>query len=154
MKAADKGLRQAINKATVEQGKPIWANAVNFRAVGNQDKQVLAVGATVRGGNPPHLLAATSRRHLSGGLVPAATWQPFEFGALNQEKVKNYTTRSRSGRSYNVTRHTSRQLPPRTPTGRVIYPAIAQAVPAIIRVWCDVIREAYVAATNGEVSGG
>ena len=49
--------------------------------------------------------------------------KPYEFGTLNREQQHTYTRRSPKGARHEVTRRTRRQLPTRSQTGWIGYPA-------------------------------
>jgi hypothetical protein len=104
---------------------PVWRSLVDEHASSPIDKRVLAKGARVAAGNPPTAIAASSRRPLSGGFIPADDWPGREFGA-NRNATTTYTRRSPAGTTHQVTRHTRRQLPARNPSGRVVYAAVRQ----------------------------
>ncbi|MCU1439995.1 MAG: hypothetical protein JWP85_992 [Rhodoglobus sp.] len=52
--------------------------------------------------------------------------RPMEFGTLNRETFTDYDRKSRKGGTHRVTRRTRRQLPPRSQTGWIAYPAASR----------------------------
>ena len=122
LKVMDKNLRNDINRSTKAMLDPVWKQAVASNASTAQDRAVIVKGARVKGGNPPIAVAATSRRPLSGGLVPQDMWPVYEFGG-NQNRVTSYESRSPKGTRYTETRHTTRQIARRNKSGRVAYKA-------------------------------
>ena len=92
-------------------------------------------------------IAASSRRALRGGLVPADQWHAVEFGA-DREKVTTYQRRSPKGNLHRVSRHTARQLPPRRRAGWVAYPALAEFLPRALRLWSQLIVRKYAEAAE------
>jgi hypothetical protein len=144
LKAADRELRSTISKATVQVGNQIWQPLVTAHATTHLDTRMLAVGARVKGGNPPVAMAANSRRALgrTKRLVPADRWPAFEFGA-NRESYSRYTRRSANGGTHTVARRTMKGLPPRNRKGRVVYPAFARAAPRMVSLWVQTIVKAY-----------
>lgn len=147
LKAADRGLRSEINKATRTTMTPVWKDLINTRARTRQSKKVLNAGVRIKAGNPPAGVAASSKRKLRGGLVPADSWQAIEFGAP-PDKVTTYDRRSPSGGTHKVTRHTTRQLPARAPKGHVVYPAVKAFVPRLVSLWVQTIVRTYYDAAE------
>lgn len=146
LKLLPREVRNDINRTTRAETNPMWREAVNARAVTPTDKKVLAKGARVAPGNPLTLIAASSRRPLSGGLVPDAQGRVFEFGTADREKVTEYDRRG-----HKVRRHTRRQLPRYTDKGRVIYQAAADIAPRITSLWVQIIvRRTYEAHEKGQ----
>lgn len=150
LRAADRDLRNTINRQTRATLNPVWRGIVNANATSAMDAAVLAKGARVAPGNPPAFVAAASRRALSGGLVPDAQWQAFEFGTGNRGKYRTYQTRSRKGNAYTVTRRTSNQLPRRAKGGRVVYPAVAETMPRAVSLWVQTIVREYARAADAD----
>lgn len=148
MKRADSGVRRDVAARMRETMNPAWRQAVESRARTNMDARILGKGARIGGGNPPQLVAASSTRKLSGGIAPNTDWQAYEFGA-NREKTATYTTHSRKGKAYKVTRHTARQLPPRTARGRVLYPAAAEILPRVAAYFVQSVVRAFMDAADG-----
>lgn len=148
MKLVGRDLKSDINKATRSTMGPEWKKLVEANATSRMDSRVLAKGAGIRAGNPPTAVAATSRRRLSGGLVPQDTWAPFEFGA-NRNKVTTYTRKSRNGGTHKVSRHTARQLPRRNPRGRVAFEAAREVVPRMAALWTQLIYKKVYDALEG-----
>jgi hypothetical protein len=150
MKAADKALRTDINRATVQVGNAIWRPLVAVHATKAMDTRVLAVGARVKGGNPPVAMAANSRRAIGGRLVPAKAYAAWEFGAAHRNAYSKYTRKSKNGRTHSVSRRTMTGLPPRTPKGRVVWPAFAEAAPRVVSLWVQMIVKKYYDASEGK----
>lgn len=149
LKAARREVRNDINRATRQTLAPIWKQEVGQRARTTQDQRVLARGARIAAGNPPSVVAASSRRALSGGLVPVESWHAVEFGA-NRDAVTTYQRTSPGGVVHQVTRHTRRGLPPRYRSGRVLYPAVAGTIPRLAALWVQlIVRKFNEAAETG-----
>lgn len=146
MKAMPRELRSDINKFTRQTMAGPWKELVAAKQITTQDKRIYA-GARIKAGNPPTATAATSKRKLSGGLVPAERWKGFEFGTDDREQTQTYTRKNRrNAGTHRVTRRTYRQLPARTPSGRVVYPAFAEIAPRMVSGWVQIIvRKTYEA---------
>jgi hypothetical protein len=153
MKLMGKTLRSEVNKATREQGNEIFRGLINTRAGTKLDQAVLAKGARVAAGNPPRLIAASSKRAVRGGtLVPDRTGRSFEFGTKDQEAFKTYERKSRNGGTHTVTRRTRRQLPSFQQSGRVIFPAVADAMPRLVSLWVQLVARKTLDAFEGKSS--
>lgn len=141
LKAASKELRTDINKATRDTVGPIWKEEVNARAGAHvMAQKVLTKGARVAAGNPARAIAGSSRKALSGGLVPEQAGRAFEFGTVGREKKTTYRT-SRGGKSFNVTRRTRRQLPPFRKGGYVVFPAWRDTAPRMVSLYTQLIMK-------------
>lgn len=147
MKAMDRSLARDLRRDTVRVMNPVWKSLVAERVSTRMDTLVVAKGARIKGGNPPTMIAASSRRALSGGLVPVAGWSGFEFGS-NRSRKTTYSRRNRrSGGTHQVTRNTTRQLPARAPKGRVAHPAAKEIGPRLASLWVQtVVRRVHEAA--------
>jgi len=147
MKEADRTLRSDINKATRQVMNPVWRELVAKHATSPLDRAVLVKGARIVSGNPPALVAATSKRALPGGLIPAQQFPAVEFGANTAKKV-TYQRRSTRGTQHSVTRRTRRQLPARDRHGRVVYQAAAEIGPRLVALWVQLIIRKYSEAAE------
>lgn len=151
MKAADKTLRGEINRATVQMGSQVWPQLVAANATTHLDTKVLAVGARVKGGNPPVAMAANSRRAVGSAkrLVPATAYPAWEFGVGNRNAYSRYQRKSKKGGTHTVERRTMRGLPSRTPKGRVVWPAFADLAPRMVSLWVQIVVKKYAEAAEG-----
>lgn len=136
MKAADRQLQRDIRQRT-KSADPVWKQAVQSRARTDQDRALVRVGTRLAPGNPPTLQAATSKRVMSkrrqgrGTLVPARDYAHVEFGSTRSTRV-----------------------PRSTPSGRIVYPAVAAVAPVIAARWAQAIRDAYLDRATGAVPDG
>lgn len=146
LKLIPRELRNDINRESRKMGNAEWRNIVNLNARTETDRLVLAKGARVKPGNPMVLTAATSKRALSGGLIPNDQGRMFEFGAKNRHgHVSEYERSSRNGGTHRVQRHTKRGLPAPS-SGRVIYESAAEIAPRITSLWVQlIVRKIYQA---------
>src|SRR4029077_3631290 len=122
-----------------------WTAEVASRARTDRDRAVIAKGARILPGNPPVAVAASSRRKMHGGLVPAEDYAPVEFGT-DRGKVTTYERKSSHGGQHDVTRHTARQMPSRARTGRVAYPAVKQIAPRAVALWVQIVVKKFAEA--------
>lgn len=138
MKNSRRDVVREINTRTRTTLAPLWKALVETHATYAMDTAVLAKGARIRAGNPPVAIAASSRRRLRGGLIPAEQYASREFGS-NRDRVRTYDRRSKNGGTHKVTRHTARQLPPRYRKGRVVFPAFAEFAPRAAALWVQTV---------------
>lgn len=134
-------IRNDINRETRATLNPVWREIIGQKATSPMDKLILAKGAKVQPGNPTQLVAASSRKPLTGGLVPddRNTAAAFEFGSPNRASAtETYKRRTRAG-STEVTRHTERQLPWRKAGGRVVFAAFTDIAPRLASLWVQII---------------
>lgn len=147
MRALPRDVAKEIRKQNRSVVFPEWKKAVAERAHGLFETRVLVqtARATVTD-RQVTLTAATVGRPLSGGLNPKTDYHAAEFGADRDQKT-TYAARSRRGKQFQVTRHTTRQLRPRKRTGYVVYPAAANILPRIAALWAQTtarsIHEAF-----------
>lgn len=141
VKAAPREVRSQINKATRLDGNVIWREEVARAAVTKLDRRVLVKGARIKAGNPPIAYAATSRRPLSGGLIPEKDYAGIEFGSRRRTATTTYQRKYKGGKAHKVTRRTRAQLPgkPARGTGRVIYKAWYKSGPRIVSLWTQTV---------------
>lgn len=147
-KVMDRELRSDVNKATRETLNPMWRGLLAANAATPMQQQLLAKGARVAAGNPPRLLAATSKRPIKRGSTLTADryGRAWEFGSKSQGDYSTYTRRSRNGRSHQVRRRTRAQLPSYVASGRVVFPAVAEAMPRMVSLWTQIaMRKSYEA---------
>lgn len=148
LKGVEPAVRSAINKDMVATMGPVWKQLVAAHATTHQDTRFLVPGTRIAGGNPPVAVAANSRRKI-GRQIPNESWQGIEFGA-HRALGSTYQRRSPKGNVHTVTRRTRRHLPPRTPKGRVVYPAFAELAPRVVSYWVQSIVRIVAEAAEGE----
>ena len=146
LKLVGRDVRNQINRTTRAELKPIWQQEMAKQLGGKHKFTVAMLGkGLVQGGNPPVLRAATSRRPLSGGLVPDRDYFLAEFGGRST-LFSRYQRRSKSGARHDVSRRTMLGLPPTIRRGRVAYPAAAETAPRMASLWVQTfVRAVYEA---------
>jgi len=150
-KRVDADLRKAIYAATRQSVNALWLPALGRRAQSRGAQQVIVKGARAKVNTEGFsLMAATSRRNLSGGLTPTSQWQGFEFGAT--DKRKTFEQRSRLGRPYRVTKTVNRQFANRDKNGRIAYDAASEVGTKTVVAWVQAVVTTIVHATGGERS--
>lgn len=146
MKRADSTIRRDISARMRQTMNPAWRSEVtqHLTGAGRMEARMLTPGVRIAAGNPPRLVAASSRRKVGNGLVPDANAAGFEFGASDAvRRVKN-----RQGHSYQ--RHVMRHLPGRNRRGRVVYPAAARILPRVASYWVQSVVRAFMDAAEGK----
>lgn len=153
MKRADSVVRRDVSARMRESMNPAWRAEVTERTPAGLAGRLLNVGVRITGGNPPQLVAASSRRKVGNGgtLTPDTNWPGWEYGASGDDE-KTYTTRSRAGTAYKVTRHTERQMPARRRNGRVLGPAVQAILPRVAAYWTQSVIRAFMDAAEGKDS--
>jgi hypothetical protein len=149
LKLIERSVRNAVNRATRAELKPIWRSELESHKAGTRSLTTrLLAGDRVSPGNPPTVYAATSRRGIGKrkALSPAEDYNLAEFGG-HDTLYRTYERRSRNGGTHSVTRRTNTGLPPYIRKGRVVYPAAAEAAPRLASLWVQTfVRTVYEAA--------
>lgn len=134
MKRAPSTVRSAMTAAARQEVTPRWRRELESRTKSGFERLVMLRGAGASvSTNGIGVRAATSRRALRGGFVPAQDWPGIEFGARNFRA--RYTRRNPNGGTHTVTRTLNRQFPGRVKQGRIAFDAASQ------------VGRAYVAAS-------
>lgn len=138
--------RKWLRKETQQMALPAWQEELSKRPATVPQSAILVRTARVSVSDQNVMLkSATVGRSLAGGAKPSTLAAAEEFGG-NRDKVRTYRTRSRKGNSYNVTRHTQRQLPTRRRNGYVVYPAASEIIPRVAKLWVQTfVRTIYEA---------
>lgn len=115
------GARRALNE--------LWKPELQSRATTRLQSRVLVGGARSKVQSDTFtMLAATSKRSLSGGLTPAEQWHGAEFGATPRTvevRVRGRNRRQRINAGFGA----------RNKRGKVVYPAAREIGPKIVAAW-------------------
>lgn len=139
--------RKWLRGETQKMALPAWNEELGKRSASNVQRRVLVSTARVSVSDQNVMLkSATVGRSLNGpGSKPSDLAAAEEFGG-DRAKVTTYRTRSSKGKTYNVTRHTQRQLPTRRRGGYVVYPAASEIIPRVASLWVQTfVRTIYEA---------
>lgn len=147
MRRVDKDTRKEMLKR-VRQGVNPWLRSAIRRNASGDAERKLAGTAKVRGGQNPAVVVGASGR-FSGGARGRDIVAPIEFGTYAPYTKNQYTRRSPRGTTHRVKRATRAQLPARTRSGRFIYPAVADAAPALVSAWVGYIYDTWEGVTRG-----
>lgn len=151
LKGLPKDVQKNVRQYTKADAQPIWQDEVRGRATSRLDTRVLGSSARVRVSNQNVMLEAGKiGKSLSGGIKPSQIAAAVEFGA-NRDERTTYSTTSRKGTRYSVTRRTKRQIPSRNTNGRVVYPSARASIPRFASLWIQTtvrtIHEAFEKAS-------
>lgn len=117
------GARRELNK--------LWKPALQARARTRLQQQALVKGARGKVQSDTFtMLAATSRRPLSGGLVPDARWPGVEFGMTPRKAevtIRGKQRRQTVGKAFGA----------REKRGKVVYPVARAIAPKIVAAWVN-----------------
>lgn len=151
LKVAEREIRLDVNKDARGKLRPIWQQALAGRGATSLESRVIVQGATVSvGAKQITLKAATSKRPLSGGLVPASEWQGAEFGMT--PKARTFTTHSSRGKAYTVTRQVGAQFRARTKHGRIAFDAASTTATALVGIWVRTVVDKF--RSFADIQGG
>jgi hypothetical protein len=140
LKTIERDLVRDINKNARQTVGPVWGAALASKASSRMDQRGLVPGARVAvGARKVTAQAATSRRKLSGGLIPAVDYGGLEWGA--NARVRTVHARSRKGKQYSYKRTSNKQFRPWSKKGHVAMRAAGDIGPAIVSSWLSVIVE-------------
>ena len=139
LKVMNRDLRRDIAKEAKPGLTALWTHGLEQRARTNLERRILVPGAKVAvSGQVVRASAATSRRALGNGLVPANEYAGAEFGMMHvyRHKVQG---RSPRGKAYTYLRHLTQFRADRQKQGHVAYSAARELTPEIISGWVQVI---------------
>lgn len=104
----------------------------------------------VVGSNPSAVARTTGLTVATGGTGPLAELtRGFEFGAINREEFVTYVRRGRTGTAHTVKRRTKRQMPTRSQTGWIAYPAGRRLRTRVVRMYQQIIVKVAHDAIEG-----
>lgn len=142
IKRAEREVRNNINADARKLIKPEWEQALNGFVETRLEQRVIVRGARIKVGvRNIRLEAATSKKALSGGLVPAFDYAPVAYGAARRKKT--YAVTSRLGKRYTVTKTVGAQFRPRIKKGYVANPAASHVVTRIVGIWINTIVDNF-----------
>ncbi|PPF21031.1 hypothetical protein [Rathayibacter sp. AY1A7] len=156
LKTADRETRREMQAAARKATNSLWKPALDQRSTTRLERKVLVTGARSKTSSEGFsMLAATSRRPLSGGLVPVDSWAGVEFGMTPRKQPVTMSGRESddraavlSGTTYTVQRTVGKQFKARRQTGYVVYPARREVGPKIVAAWARAIIGVAVKAVS------
>lgn len=142
MKRAERQVRLDINREARKKMKPVWVDAVRANVTNRIEARVILPGARVKvGARNVTVVAAASNKPLEGGLIPSEDWPSAELGARRRKHT--FTTTSRKGKRYRVTRTEGANFKPRAKRGRVAFAAASESGHRIIAYWLEVAVDEF-----------
>jgi len=141
-------VRSDILKNTRREVRPMWRSELVSRAHSTLEHRTIVAGSRVGVTQSQiSLVAASTGRPLSGGLIPTENrkpggWPAVEFGARTRRKTFDQT--SPKGRRYTVTKRINVGLPHRNNDGRIAFDASSDVgrfiVASVVRTIVDQFR--------------
>lgn len=147
------GLRRRVDEAVNDVLGRAWRDEINRPVTGLSTTQarVLRSGTfTVFSGGVG--IVASGAGNLSNGYAEPRTFE-FGVGPVNREKFKTYRTKSAKGTPYKATRRTKRQMPRRSSSGWVVYPAAGRLKVRYVNLVQQTIVKFYRDAIDGGTRG-
>ncbi len=142
LQRAQREIRLDINKTARKALKPEWLEALRGHVETRLEARALLPGARVAVGTRQITAhAGTSRKPLSGGLVPNEHSHVIEWGANN--RTRTITNVSPRGTRYQQTRVQGRQFRPRTKRGYVASPAARLIITRAVGLWVNTIVDQF-----------
>lgn len=142
VRQAERTIRTNINRVARTQMRPLWQAALAQRASSSLERRVLLPSARVAvGAKNVSAVAATSKRPLSGGLVPSVDWPAVEFGARSHQA--EFQQRSRSGNTYTRKMWVSRAFKGRVKQGYVVFDASSELGTKLVGIWVNTIVDEF-----------
>ncbi len=147
MRAATKDMKREINQAMRAEFNPVWKQELtqNLGGFSRADDMMLK-GARLAAGNPPALVAATSRARYGRALIPQRDWHLVEFGVSESYKHR-YQRRSAHG-THTVARDVNTGWPARSKRGRIADPAARAILPRIASHWIQSVIKTWILAAE------
>jgi hypothetical protein len=148
LKQAPTRVRAAMKRRARVRLNALWKPRLEARASSKLQQRVIVGGARSKVGNDEFsMLAATSRRALSGGLVPADDWHGAELGAHIRTVEVTIEGRTRNQKI-------NKQLPRRNREGLVAFPVARKVGPEVVAEWVDGVVEGAFEGVDAETVRG
>jgi hypothetical protein len=149
LKLADSEVRKTMTAAARSVLREAWQSELRQRTLTRLENRVIVDSARATVSSQSFTLkAATSRRKLSGGLVPADDWASVELGAKWYRRT--YTVTSRKGNPYRVTKLANRQFRPRRSKGYVAFPAAGKTGQRMVALYVSAIARRLHEISEGK----
>lgn len=142
LKNAEQAVATDINRESRGSIRPLWEGALSARAKTPMERAVILPGARANANRRGvRVQAATSKRPLSGGLVPASEWPGVEFGA--RSRWADVATTSPRGTRYTARKRINRQFRGRQSNGRIAFDAASEVMTKVVGIWVRTIVARY-----------
>lgn len=151
LRQSQRQIRVDINKTARGRIRPLWQSAVSGRAGTRLEQRVIAAGTRANASDRGvTLYAATRGRPLFGGLAPSIQWPAVELG-MRTQRSKQFTQRSRRGRSYRRDMIVGRQFKRRQAHGMVAFDAASEVGTKLVAMWVRTVVDELKAVPAVEV---
>ena len=165
LEALDTELRTRIDEASQQVVQSAWQEELAKPAGSRVQRAVILSGSQIAAVSGGLVVVSTGQgaTPLSGGLVPGEYARAFEFGALDPQghigQARYPSRRGYSGmrqgpariqRGGTYPRHTQRQMPTRSQTGWIAYPAAARLGKRLAQL----LQQTVVKFTHDAIDGG
>lgn len=131
LKSASTPVRREMRAGARRELNALWQPELARRATTRLQERTIVRGARSKVQSDTFtMVAATSKRFLSGGLDPSTQWPGVEFGATPRTvevTVKGRTRKQRINAGFGA----------RTRRGKVAYPAAREIGPRIVAAWVN-----------------
>jgi hypothetical protein len=136
----DAPTKKAVRSAS-QSFAPRLKRAAAARARGPVDRRIAQSGkVTVNNKGLVAVFGSTGR--LPSGEPLRTVAAPYEFGSGRRQTTTTYLSRQRQTRSaMRVERRTKVQLPGILPTGRFLFPAVADVTPELVSAWLKALAD-------------
>jgi hypothetical protein len=146
--AVDRTVKAQTTRALTAALSSVWSEpAVLARARTPMDRAALAGVRAKATATSVRLTAGTTPTIAKGTNIQ----QAIEFGDPSKT-FETYTRKSRRGGTHQVRRRTQQQLPAPIRRGRVIHPAVAEAIPRLLSLFTQTVIRSVHEAFEGRTS--
>lgn len=146
LKSAERRVKPMMKAAARKRLNAIWRPALQARAANELQRRTIVKGARAKVGSDDFtMLAATSRRALSGGMTPDTQWHGAELGATPRRATVTINGHRRD-------QVINRNFGFRTARGKVAFPAARETGPRIVAGWVEGVVAGLVAGTELETT--
>jgi hypothetical protein len=148
MRRADKDVQKEMRRVLTREVTPWLRSAIRRAGTSPQDRRIAGTARIRSGANPAVVVGGSGA--FSGGVKVRELVRQYEFGGDRGWREPEYRATSRRGRAYKVrNRRTQRQIPSSSKSGRMVYPAVADAAPMLVSAWLGVIYGTWREAVDG-----
>lgn len=150
LRGARKDVTTQVRKHSREVIGPVYRRELAERVSSRLETRVIYDSARASVSNQNiRLTAATSKRRLSGGLVPARDFGAIEYG-MNSTKTSDIVATSSRGKRYSYTRAVGSRFRPNRRQGYVFWPSVANVAPRIVSLWVQTAVRTLGDAIDGK----
>lgn len=150
LRGARKDVATEVRKHSREVIGPVYRRELAERVSSRLETRVIYDSARASVSNQNiRLTAATSKRRLSGGLIPARDYGAVEYG-MNSGRQMDVSATSSKGKTYSYTRSSGSRFRPNRRQGYVFWPTVANIAPRIVSLWVQTAVRTLGDAIDGK----